>query len=130
MSKEERLHLLGQHYAKHIFDMDDELKDALKVEGGSKFWQAFSSGFKNGFKKTLAIATPVVSVLQPEAAPALIGLNALVNGGGKSDKKPKRKRQLSDKMKRRNVLLKKIMKEQNLKMIEASKFIKENNLEY
>lgn len=129
MSKEERLHLLGQHYAKHIFDMDDELKDALKVEGSGKFWHSFSKGFKDGFLKTLAIATPIVSVAQPEMAPALIGLNALVNGSGKSDKK-KPKRKLSDKMKRRNVLLKKIMAEKGLKMIQASKYIKENNLEY
>jgi hypothetical protein len=40
------------------------------------------------------------------------------------------KRMLSDKMKRRNDLVKKIMKEKGYKMIQASKYISEHKLDY
>jgi hypothetical protein len=40
------------------------------------------------------------------------------------------KRMLSDKMKRRNALVKKIMKEKGYKMIEASKYISKHKISY
>lgn len=45
-------------------------------------------------------------------------------------KKGKGKKKMSDKMRRRSALVKKIMKEKGLKMIEASKYIKKHNLKY
>ena len=49
-------------------------------------------------------------------------------GGAKPN--PKKKRVLSDKMKRRSQVVKKIMKEKGLKLIEASKYVKANNIPY
>ena len=49
-------------------------------------------------------------------------------GGAKP--KPKKKRVLSDKMRRRAAAVKKIMKEKGLKLIEASKYVKANNIPY
>lgn len=45
-------------------------------------------------------------------------------------KKGKGKKKMSDKMRRRSALVKKIMKEKGLKMIDASKHIKKHNLKY
>jgi hypothetical protein len=50
--------------------------------------------------------------------------------GGKKAKAPKGGKVKSGKLAKRAVLVKKIMKEKGLKMIDASKYIKQNNLQY
>ena len=50
--------------------------------------------------------------------------------GELSKREPKKKRVQSDKMKRRNVVVKRIMKEQNLKMTDASAYVKEHKIDY
>lgn len=49
-------------------------------------------------------------------------------GAGKVGEQPKKKKDVPDKMKKRNELIKKIMREEGLSLPEASRYIKENNL--
>ena len=78
-----RANELGMIYAKHIANMDDEVKQLMKGKG---FWNSFHKGFKKGFE----IATPVASVIAPEIAPELLVANSLVQASGKSKVKKKK----------------------------------------
>lgn len=147
---------LGLLYAQNILSLDDEIKS---LHRGSGFFSSFTSGMKKVLKAvpaTIAIAGAATG--QPEVVVPALALHKVVNGNGistksklqefissykraggcpcddmkrgKGKKKPRKKRVATDKMKRRNILVKKIMKEKGLKMIEASKYIKQNNLTY
>ena len=138
-------HKLGLLYAKHIMELDPEVKK-LSVKGGG-FWDKFTSGMKSVAKAIPAtIATAGAITGQPEIVAPALALHGLVNGKGKSDalsefiathrgsgkkeKKQRKPRKASDKMKRRSALIRKLMKEKGMKMTDASKHIKENNLIY
>lgn len=49
-------------------------------------------------------------------------------GAGKVGEQPKKKKDISDKMKKRNELIKKVMREKGYNLPDASRYIKENNL--
>ena len=139
-------HKLGLLYAKHIMELDPEVKK-LSVRGGG-FWDKFTSGMKSVAKAIPAtIATAGVITGQPEIVAPMVALHGLVNGkgeksdalsefisthkgSGKKEKKQRKPRKASDKMKRRSALIRKLMKEKGMKMTDASKHIKANNLTY
>ena len=96
---------MGKLYAKHILELDDEVKT---LKGGS--WNKFFSGFKSGFK-TVAPAISTVATLtgNPEVALAVSGVDALLGNGkkGKVKKdKPKKDKPKKDKPKKGGSILK------------------------
>lgn len=140
---------LGRLYAHEILKHDDEARKY--AYHGSGFFDAF----KNGFKKVVSNVPKVVATAglitgQPEIVAPAIAVDRIVNGSGlkpilsgQTDNRAsltnfisthrgagKPKRQLTEKQKRRNALVRKVMKEHNLKLPEASKYIKEHNLPY
>ena len=136
---------LGLLYAKHIINLDDEVKNLHS--GGSKFTEHFLDGIKSGFNELMPVVRDKLKDMAKDKLKQVVkeGKSIAKNklkkfisqfkgkGGCACDgagKKKRKKRQATDKMKRRNVLVKKIMKEKNMKMIEASKYIKQNNIEY
>lgn len=80
---------------------------------------------KNNIGKLVQGAEEVL----PEALPVAeeVGPMALLAAGMK---KPKRTRKVSDKEKRRHALVRKLMQEHHCSLAEASKYIKEENIEY
>lgn len=162
--KNNRAEELGHLYAKHILDLDDEVKHLVKGKG---FFSSFTSGMKKAMKVLpAAVATAGAITGQPEIVAPALALHAAVNGKGKANLldqfitthnkragsgkapkhvsgrsapfnvptsaklKPKKKRVVSDKMKRRNALVRKLMKENKMSLAQASKHIKLNNLKY
>ena len=130
MSADE-IRMLGELIGHNTYKtMDIKTKTQMKGRG---FWSNFSKGFKKGFQGVInpvtAIGKPVAVLTgQPEVAVqlgAIKGISDAVLGKGKKTKKP---RKVSEKMKKRNELVKKIMKEKGLSLPQASKFIKTNNL--
>ena len=140
--KNSQAHKLGLLYAKHIMELDPVVRKLAKVSGGG-FWDKFTSGMKSVAKVIpAAVATAGAVTGQPEIVAPALALHAAVNGGGKNSNAlnefitkhkgsgAKKKRKVSDKMKRRNALIRKLMKEKGMKMTQASKHIKANNLKY
>ena len=150
----ERAKRLGFLYAKHILNMDDEIKDLYK---GAGFFSHFTDGMKKVLKAVPAtVALAGAATGQPELVAPALALHAAVNIGSgvsnksklqefidgykraggceceeeKSGKGHKKKRAVSNKTKRRNALVKKVMKKKGMSMIEASKYIKQNNIKY
>lgn len=70
---------------------------------------------------------PVPKAQMPSSTLAGMGKEGTKNEG---EGKPKKKRVISDKIKRRNLVVKKIKEEKGLSLIEASKYVKEHNIEY
>ena len=149
MADSKRARQLGHLYAKEILKHDDEAKKyAFK---GSGFFDAFKKGFSSVVKiLPKAVATVGAITGQPEVvAPALVA-DKVLNGSGvmfhqtdnrsrlmnfitehkKSGGSKRSKRVLSEKQKRRNALVKKVMKETGLSLPKASKYIKEHNMQY
>lgn len=100
---------------------------------GSGFWDSFSDTISKVGKVASKVA-PVLHAL-PTPITQQLGLtaDALATTGAVTDAikgkgKGKRKRKISDKMKKRNLLIKKLMKEEGMKLGEASKYIKDNGL--
>jgi len=118
-------------HAKYIKDKiyPKSNKDGDEKKQGSGLWK----NLKKGMKKTLhygkiPLELGAMAVGQPEIAGGVEALDQLAQASGK---RPKRKgRKISDKMKRRNVLVKKLMKEHGLSLVQASKKIKAENIDY
>lgn len=64
----------------------------------------------------------------PDYAPKWFRSSGDIAGGGMGSTPAKAKRALSDRQRARNALVKKIMTEKGMKLAEASRYIKENNL--
>ena len=59
-----------------------------------------------------------------------IGVPLMLATSGSGMKKPKQKRQQSEKQKRRHALVSKLMREHGCSLGDASKYIKEHNIDY
>lgn len=119
--------LLGHQISK---TMEPRMSSGLR---GGSMWGDFSKGFKIGFHGTL---NPIVKIAKPvskavglkpvgEVLDAVKDVSGEIIGKGM---KKKRKRVVSDKMRKRGMLIKKLMKEKGLTLPQASKYIKQNNL--
>ena len=110
---------------------EDEIRQLVRQQlmeelSGGSFWSDFADGFMSVVKPVASVAKTVMSAIpHPYAQAGSSVLNAL--GAGVKDK-PKKKRRVNPKMKKRGELIKKIMKEYECSMIDASKIIKEQNL--
>ena len=93
------------------------------VTGGESFWDGFKRGFNMVMKPAAGVAKAVAPVAGPYGMAASAGLSALGYG-----KKPKQKRALSEKQKKRNAMVRQLMKENGMSLPQASKYIKENGL--
>jgi hypothetical protein len=100
------------------------LKSFKKVGDGVKTMATIAKGAKDIYNvgKSIASTMKTVEPMAEEAMPL-----AEVAAGMK---KPRKKRQVSEKETRRHNLIKKLMKEHGLTLAEASKHIKQNNLSY
>lgn len=150
---------LGLLYARNILNMDDEVKQLHRGSGFFQHFTDGMKTVLKAVPAAVAVAgaaTGQPEVVVPALAlhKAINGSGVSTksklqefikyykrSGGCPCDdddekkgkgkkKKPRKKRVATNKMKRRNALVKKIMKEQGLKMIQASKYIKDNNLTY
>ena len=74
---------IGRMYAKHIMELDDDVKT---FKGGS--WNSFFKGFKKGFHKVAPIASTVATMTgNPEISLAIDAGDMAMNGSGKKQKK-------------------------------------------
>lgn len=141
---------MGKMYGKEVVAMDGDVKELV----GSGFFEDFGRGFMKGLRMVSGVAKNVLPVVAPgvgSLASAGLELAGLGNkreyrkgGAGLQDDlayteavnmnrtrsggsaKPKRKQ--SDKMKKRNALVRKLMREKGMSLPQASKYIKEHNL--
>jgi hypothetical protein len=124
---------------------------------GSGFFQDFARGFMMPFKAISSIAKPVLGLIpHPAAQVAKVGLDlaglgkaseeakeveermedeeevadtgAVDENVGGMKAKPKKKRTISDKMRKRAMLVKKLMKDEKMSLAQASKAIKDRQL--
>jgi len=142
----------GKMMAKRAME-DPEIKELV----GSGFFQDFARGFMMPFKAIASVAKPILSLVpHPAAQAARVGMD-LAGLGKASDTaqeveemtgddeevgdtgavdvavggaraKPKPKRVMSDKMKKRGMLVKKLMSSEGLTLAQASRAIKERGL--
>ena len=124
-------HLQGDN--KKYFDMGLKYADVImQREGltGSGFWGDFKKGFNSVMRPTANISkalAPIASaVLGPEMMLVPMALEGMAQASGSG--KQKQKRKLSDKQIKRNALVKSLMREHNITLPQASKYIKENSL--
>ncbi len=95
-------------------------KEAIKA--GMKYMSSAGAEVASEALPAMAEAAPVMA----EAAPLLLAAGLKIHKDGE----PKKKRTLSAKQQRRNVLVKKLMQEHHMSLIEASQYIKEHNLSF
>jgi hypothetical protein len=108
---------LGKKYAKEIMGAESDI-----VGGG--FWGDFQRGFNSVVKpvaKAVKIVAPIIPHPAGQVAPAVLSAVGL-------GKKPKKTRTLSEKQRKRNALVSKLMKQEGMTLPQASKHIKANNL--
>ncbi len=104
----------------------DDYKKAMISLQGEGWWSDFKDGFMSVIKPVASVAKTVLGVIpHPYAQTASGVLGAL--GAGRAVGAG---RTITDKMRRRSALVKEIMKSKGLKLGQASKYIKEHNLEY
>lgn len=105
---------LGKTYAEEILKKDSRLS-------GSGLYDAFSKGFTNALGMTNTYTPPPVAPAVPSVLES--GLEAV--GVGK-----RRRRQAGpdDRRRKRAEVVKRVMAEKGLSMIEASKYVKQHNL--
>jgi len=117
---------VGQEVAQLLMKHNPHLQGGIQV--GGSFWD----GFKKGFNKVIKPLAKVVKTVAPIVAPGYgtaiaTGLD-LVGYGKKTKTKPKKPRKQSEKMKRRRQMVSKLIEEEGMTLVEASKYIKQNNL--
>ena len=99
---------------------------------GSGFWDSFSDTISKVGSVARAVAPVLHAIPTPVTQELALGADALATTGAVTDAikkgKGKGKRKISPKMKKRNELIKKLMKEEGMKLGEASKYIKDNGL--
>lgn len=102
---------------------------------GAGFWSSFAKGFRKGFAAPLKLVQrvipgpPIIDDIADIIDPGEVkGLEFM--GSGKKIKNRRKKASADSKRMRRGRLISKVMKEQGLKLPDASKYIKEHNLEY
>jgi len=142
----------GRKMGKQMME-DPEVKELV----GSGFFQDFARGFMMPFKAIASVAKPILSLVpHPAAQVARVGMD-LAGLGKASDEaaeveekvgddeevgdtgavdvdvggaraRPKNKRSISDKMRKRGMLVKKLMRDEGMTLAQASKAIKERGL--
>ena len=88
---------------------------------------------KDMTKTVLKDSAMAIAMSNPELAPLLPVANYTIDkaiGSGMGIKKPRKKREQSQKEKNRHELVKNLMKENNMTLPQASSYIKNNNLNY
>ncbi len=106
-----------------------ELAKGLAKEGASQIVKAGVKYMTSAGAEAASEALPAMAEAAPvmaEAAPLLLAAGLKIHKDGE----PKKKRTLSAKQQRRNALVKKLMQEHNMSLIEASQYIKEHNLSF
>lgn len=111
---------LGKEYAQYMKKHHPQLI-------GGNFWSDFKKGFDIVAKPAAKVAKAVAPMAGPAGMAGALALDAVGYGttGGKKAKKP---RKLSDKQRKRNALVRQLMKEHGMSLPQASKYIKENGL--
>lgn len=152
MSGKQKATAYGRKMGKKMME-DPEVKELV----GSGFFQDFARGFMMPFKAIASVAKPILSLVpHPAAQAARVGMD-LAGLGKASDEaeemeekmeddeevgdtgavdvdvggaraKPKNKRSISDKMRKRGMLVKKLMRDEGMTLAQASKAIKERGL--
>jgi len=108
---------LGKKYAKEIMGAESDMV-------GSGFWGDFKKGFNSVVKpvaKVVKAVAPIIPHPAGQVAPAVLSAVGL-------GKKPKKPRKLSEKQRKRNAMVSKLMKEEGMTLPQASRHIKANNL--
>ena len=86
---------------------------------------------KDMAKTALKDGAMALAVSNPELAPMLPIANYTIDKAiGSGIKKPRKKREQSEKERNRHVLVRNLMKDNNMTLPEASSYIKNNNLDY
>tara|TARA_B100002003_G_scaffold177284_1_gene165189 strand:- start:286 stop:867 length:582 start_codon:yes stop_codon:yes gene_type:complete len=112
------------HFLKHMKGFGKSVAKFGKKAGKAISNEVIKQGSQQLGKMALEGAKDFMTyapVVAEEGAPLLLAAGM---------KKPKRKRLLSDKEKRRHILVRKIMNEHGCSLPEASKYIKQHNLTY
>lgn len=113
------------HFVKSMKHFGKELGTGLKKAGISEVSKEVAKAgvkfVKDNAGKLLTTVEEAAPILEEEAPLALMA-------AGMS--KPKRSRQVSEKEKNRHALIRKLIKEHDCTLAEASKYIKENNIKY
>ena len=122
------------HFLKHMQKFGNSALNFGKKAGKAISNEVIKQGAQQVGKYAIEAGKDFLSaapeIAETVGAESLEYAPLLLAAGVEKPMKVKRKRQLSEKEKRRHALVRKIMSEKSLSLPQASKYIKENNINY